>query len=68
MALALGLARIFAETTAVNTASRATMTSIGMEYQRTFALAVDEALPGSELGEVEYAITREQWHARRAAG
>ena len=60
----LGLVRIFAETMAVNAASRATMAAIGMQHVRTFHLDVDEPLPGSELGEVEYAISREQWYAR----
>jgi RimJ/RimL family protein N-acetyltransferase len=59
----LGLRRVFAETMAVNTASRATMAAVGMVYVRTFHLDVEDALPGSELGEVEYAITREQWLA-----
>jgi RimJ/RimL family protein N-acetyltransferase len=57
----LGLVRIFAETMAVNTASRATMTSVGMRHVRTFHLDWGEPLPGSDLGEVEYAITRERW-------
>jgi RimJ/RimL family protein N-acetyltransferase len=57
----LGLNRIFAETMAVNAASRATMASVGMEHVRTFHMAWDEPLPGSELGEVEYAITRQRW-------
>jgi RimJ/RimL family protein N-acetyltransferase len=61
----LGLTRVFAETMAVNTASRATMSSIGMQHVRTFQLDVDQPLPGSELGEVEYAITRRQWLDRR---
>jgi RimJ/RimL family protein N-acetyltransferase len=59
----LGLDRIFAETMAVNAASRATMASVGLRYVRTFHLDWDEPLPGSELGEVEYAITRQQWLA-----
>ncbi|MBX6385486.1 MAG: GNAT family N-acetyltransferase [Microbispora sp.] len=62
----LGLTRVFAETMAVNTASRATMKSIGMEYVRTFHMDFEDPLPGTELGEVEYAITREQWLASRA--
>jgi RimJ/RimL family protein N-acetyltransferase len=61
----LGLTRVFAETMAVNTASRATMSSLGMQHVRTFQLDVDQPLPGSELGEVEYAITRRQWLDRR---
>jgi len=61
----LGLTRIFAETMAVNTASRATMAAVGMRYVRTFHLDWEEPLPGSDLGEVEYAITREQWLAHQ---
>jgi RimJ/RimL family protein N-acetyltransferase len=58
----LGLSRIFAETMAVNEASRATMAAVGMRYVRTFHQTWDQQpVPGSELGEVEYAITREQW-------
>ena len=60
----LGLTRIFAETMAVNAASRATMAAIGMQYLRTFHLDWDEPLPGTDLGEVEYAITRQQWLAQ----
>ncbi|MFD9548336.1 GNAT family N-acetyltransferase [Nocardia salmonicida] len=61
----LGLTRVFAETMTVNTASRATMASVGMHYIRTFNLEWDEQLPGSEQGEVEYAITGEQWLTQR---
>jgi RimJ/RimL family protein N-acetyltransferase len=57
----LGLRRVFAETMAVNTASRATMAALGMTHVRTFSLDLDDPLPGSELGEVEYALTREEW-------
>jgi RimJ/RimL family protein N-acetyltransferase len=57
----LGLHRIFAETMAVNEASRATMTSIGLRYVRTFHADWDDPIPGAEHGEVEYAITRQEW-------
>ena len=60
----LGLIRIFAETMAVNVASRATMASVGMRHVRTLHLDFDEPLLGSELGEVEYAISVDQWRAR----
>ena len=62
-----GLSRIFAETMAVNAGSRATMAAVGMAYVRTFHLDWDEPIPGVEQGEVEYAITQEQWLARRRA-
>ncbi|WP_214107642.1 GNAT family N-acetyltransferase [Acrocarpospora catenulata] len=57
----LGLDRVFAETMAVNEASRATMAAVGLEYVRSFNLDWEDPLPGSELGEVEYAITRDRW-------
>jgi RimJ/RimL family protein N-acetyltransferase len=61
----LGLDRVFAATMAVNTASRATMAGCGLRHVRTFHLAVDDPLPGTEHGEVEYAITRAEWLARQ---
>jgi len=60
----LGLSRIFAETMAVNAASRATMATAGMTYVRTFHLEWDEPIVGAEHGEVEYAITKDEWMAR----
>jgi RimJ/RimL family protein N-acetyltransferase len=57
----LGLDRIFAETMAVNVPSRATMASVGLRHVRTFHLEWDEPLPGTEHGEVEYAISRQEW-------
>lgn len=61
----LGLDRVFAETMAVNAASRATMASLGMRHVRSFTQHFDVPLPGAELGEVAYAITRAEWLARR---
>ena len=60
----LGLHRVFAETMAVNTASRATMASLGLQHVRTFHPTYDVPIKGHEHGEVEYAITREQWEER----
>lgn len=59
----LRLQRVFAETMAVNEASRATMASVGLRYVRTFTADWDEPIAGSEHGEVEYAITRGEWLA-----
>jgi RimJ/RimL family protein N-acetyltransferase len=64
----LGLNRIFAETMAVNIPSRATMSTIDMQHIRTFHLHWDEPIAGVDLGEVEYAITREQWQTRHGQG
>jgi RimJ/RimL family protein N-acetyltransferase len=56
-----GARRAFAETMAVNAASRAVMQRIGLRYVRTFHLEFEDPLPGTELGEVEYALTRTEW-------
>ena len=57
----LGLTRVVAQTMAVNAASRATMASVGLRYVRTVHLHWDDPLPGTEQGEVEYAITCAEW-------
>ncbi|MEV6376485.1 GNAT family N-acetyltransferase [Micromonospora musae] len=62
----LGLNRIFAETMTVNEGSRATMASVGLRYVRTFHLSFDDPLPGTEHGEVEYALTRDEWLTARS--
>lgn len=61
----LALTRVFAETMAVNTASRATMSTIGMRHVRTFHPGWEDPLPGAELGEVEYAINHREWLDRQ---
>ena len=59
-----GYDRIYSQTMAVNQASRRVMEKIGLTYARTFH--PDAApIPGSEEGEVEYALTRSQWQALR---
>jgi RimJ/RimL family protein N-acetyltransferase len=55
----LGLSRIMAQTMAVNLASRRVMERLGMRHERTFFADHPDALPGSEQGDVEHAITRE---------
>lgn len=60
----VGLTRIFAQTMAVNAGSRATMTSIGMQFARAFHEHHDDPIPGSEQGEVEYELRREDWELR----
>jgi RimJ/RimL family protein N-acetyltransferase len=61
---ARGLRRVYAQTMAVNTGSRRVMEKAGLRYARTFHLDFDDPIPGTELGEVEYAITREEWLSR----
>ncbi|GAA4980704.1 GNAT family N-acetyltransferase [Pseudonocardia tropica] len=62
----LGLDRIFAQTMAVNTASRATMAAAGLSFARAFVSGetYEDRLPGAEQGEVEYDVTRDAWWAR----
>lgn len=64
----LGLDRIVAQTMAINQASRRVMEKAGLSYVRTFHLDLPDPLPGSELGDVEYELTRAAWESRRAAG
>ncbi|MEU4420449.1 GNAT family N-acetyltransferase [Actinoplanes sp. NPDC024001] len=59
-----GQQRVIAQTMAVNAGSRGVMAAVGMRHVRTFHPVFDDPLPGAEQGEVEYAITREEWAAR----
>ena len=60
-----GARRAYAETMAVNTASRALMKRIGLRHVRTFHLEFVDPLPGTEFGEVEYEIARSEWSQGR---
>ncbi len=67
----LGARRVTASTMAVNVASRRVMEKAGMALVRTFHADWPVRIPGDEHGDVEYAITREdweRWRAQRAAG
>jgi RimJ/RimL family protein N-acetyltransferase len=57
----VGLDLVWAETMAVNVASRGVMRRIGMRHTRTEVRAWEEPLPGSEEGEVIYEIRRQDW-------
>ncbi|MEU2168060.1 GNAT family N-acetyltransferase [Micromonospora chersina] len=59
----VGQQRVIAQTMAVNTGSRRVMEAVGMRHVRTFFPPFDDPLPGSDLGEVEYELTRETWEA-----
>jgi RimJ/RimL family protein N-acetyltransferase len=61
----LGAVRVFAETMAVNTASRRVMEKSGLRFVRTFHAEWPVRIPGDEHGDVEYAITRGQWEGDR---
>lgn len=64
----LGVERVVATTMAVNAGSRRVMEKVGLRYVRTFPAEFDEPLPGSEHGEVEYALTRTEWSGAGSAG
>lgn len=49
------------QTMAVNEASRATMKACEMRHVRTFYVDFEDPIPGTEEGEVEYTITKEEW-------
>lgn len=61
-----GIDRVVAGTMAVNARSRRVMEKLGMVHLRTWHEDWDDPLPGTELGEVGYGITREQWAAARS--
>jgi len=60
----LGLPRVWAGTMAVNSGSRGVMEKLGMRHVGTEVRQWDDPLPGAELGEVRYEITRDDWLAR----
>jgi RimJ/RimL family protein N-acetyltransferase len=59
----LGVPRVVAHTMAVNLASRRVMEKCGVRFVRSHPSADLPDIPGAEQGEVEYALTREQWQA-----
>lgn len=57
----LGARRVWAETMAVNAASRRVMEKAGLRYLRTTFPEWDDPIPGAEHGEVEYELLRVDW-------
>ena len=62
----LGVRRVWAQTMAVNTRSRRVMEKTGLTYVRTFHEEFADPLPGTEHGEVEYALTKAAWERQQA--
>ncbi len=62
-----GVERVYAETMAVHSGSWRVMEKAGLRHVRSFHADWPVRIPGDEHGEVEYAITRSQWDADRAA-
>jgi RimJ/RimL family protein N-acetyltransferase len=63
----LDTTRLWAHTMTVNRASRAVMERCGMRYVRTFHLEWPEPIEGTEEGDVEYELTRDEWERRRSS-
>jgi RimJ/RimL family protein N-acetyltransferase len=63
----VGQRRVIAQTMTVNTGSQGVMKAVGMRYVRTYFPSWDDPLPGADLGEVEYEMTREMWAEGRGA-
>jgi RimJ/RimL family protein N-acetyltransferase len=64
----LGARRVWAETMAVNAASRRVMEKAGLRLIGPVFHDWPERLPGDEHGDVQYAITRDERDQDRAAG
>ena len=61
----LGVERVTAETMAVHVASRRVMEKAGLRLVGTFKADWPVRIPGDEAGDVEYALERAEWEARR---
>jgi len=59
------LERVRAETMTVNAGSRRVMEKCGLHYVRTFHLEWPFPIEGTELGDVEYELTRADWENGR---
>jgi RimJ/RimL family protein N-acetyltransferase len=62
----LNVQRVVAHTMTVNQASRRVMEKCGLVFVRTYHSDDVPAIPGAAQGEVEYALTREDWQAAAA--
>ncbi|QGV77723.1 GNAT family N-acetyltransferase [Streptomyces ficellus] len=59
----LSVRRVTATTMTVNAGSRRVMEKCGLRHVRTFFEEWPDVIGGSEHGDVEYALTREEWLA-----
>ena len=58
-----GIERVWAQTMAVNDRSRRVLERCGLRHHRTVHLEWDDPIPGTEHGEAEYEVRREEWTA-----
>ena len=61
----LGASRVFAYALAIHAASRRVMVKSGLRFIRLFHGDWPYKIPGDERGDVEYAITRDEWERDR---
>ena len=61
----LGATRVFAYALAIHAASRRVMEKSGLRFVRLFHHDWPYKIPGDEHGDVEYAITRDEWERDR---
>lgn len=61
----LGVRRVVAETMVVNTGSQRVLVKAGLSHMRTFHTSWEEPIPGTEHGEVEYALDKADWERQR---
>jgi RimJ/RimL family protein N-acetyltransferase len=59
----LGVPCVVSHTMAVNQASRRVMEKCGLTFVRSYHSDDTPDIPGAEKGEVEYALTRQEWEA-----
>ncbi|MBB5868093.1 RimJ/RimL family protein N-acetyltransferase [Allocatelliglobosispora scoriae] len=62
-----GVVRVTANTMTVNAGSRRVMEKAGLRFVRTYFAQWPEVIEGSEFGDVEYALTRDEWEVASAA-
>ena len=60
----LGARRVVAETMAVNLASRRVLEKAGLNFVRVFHQPWPYRVDGRELGDVEYAVSKDEWKQR----
>ncbi|MFH8678297.1 GNAT family N-acetyltransferase [Streptomyces lydicus] len=61
----LGVRRVTATTMTVNRGSRRVLEKAGLRYVRTFFEEWPDHIEGAEHGDVDYALSREEWAAAR---
>ena len=60
-----GIQRVFATTMVFNVGSRKVMEKAGLRHVRTWLYDGPDPIPGAELGDVEHALTSDQWRSHR---